>query len=84
MTPPTDSLAAELAAVPPTFIASCISGCHAMDGGPDGPGLAAAARKWIGERMPNRLLAERATETTKASAYNRALADVAKALGLEP
>ena len=42
-----DSLATELEAVPPTLIASCISGCHTMDGGPDGPALAAAAREWV-------------------------------------
>ena len=51
---------------------------------PDYPALAAAARKWVNQNMPNRLLAEWATETEKASAYNHALADVAKALGLEP
>ena len=70
-----DSLASELEAVLPTLIASCISGCHVMDGGPDGPALAAAARKWMREQLPP-------PEGTHEPEYNRAIADVARRLGL--
>ena len=70
-----DSLATELEAVPPTRIATCISGCHVMDGGPDGPALAAAARKWMREQLPP-------PEGTHEPEYNRAIADVARRLGL--
>ena len=51
---------------------------------PDYPALAAAAREWIKQNMPNRLLAEWARETDHAAGYNHARADVAKALGLKP
>jgi|SRR3990167_649868 len=83
VTPPTDSLATELAAVPAMRIASCISGCHTIDGGPDGPALAVAARKWMRQQLPNRLLAEFARESDHVQGFNDAIASVALMLGLE-
>lgn len=86
MTQP-DSLEATLLAVPPRRIATCISGCHTDDGGPDGPALAAAARKWIREQMPKILfetVVRAGWESGIVKAYNEALADVRRALGLEP
>ena len=50
------------------------SGHHAC--WPDYPALAAAARKWIGERIPQR--------TLTGFAYDSALLDVMQALGLKP
>lgn len=82
-----DSLAAALLAVPPRRIVTCISGCHTENGGADGPALAAAARKWMWEQLPReaRLVADMSRhEVSARSGYNNALADVAKALGLEP
>ena len=76
-----DSLEAALRYVPPLEYFDALGN---RDVEIDYPALAAAARKWVNQNMPNRLLAEWATETEKASAYNHALADVAKALGLEP
>ena len=42
----------------------------------DGPGLAAAAREWMRERIPQR--------TLTGFSYDNALLDVMQALGLEP
>jgi len=74
-----DSLATELEAVPPTRIATCISGCHTMDGGPDGPALAAAAREWVANHQPE---VPDVGLPEYERGYRCALADMAKALGL--
>ena len=54
---------------------------------PDPPALAAAAREWMRERMPHRSTIEdwRCLPVIPSTleVYNIALADVAKALGLE-
>ena len=52
---------------------------------PDYPALAAAAREWIKQNMPMPFEIRPAFgwEESRSAGYNRALADVAKALGLE-
>jgi len=49
---------------------------------PDPPALAAAARKWIKQSVPGEVTASWALDLDENRGYNRALADVAKAVGL--
>ena len=96
MTPPTDSLEAALRAVPlvcrdcgePATDARPLV-CSVMslhDSVADYAALAAAARKWVKENMPMPFESRPSVwwdAGSRYAGYNRALADVAKALGLE-
>ena len=82
MTPPTDTLETALRAVALTQIATCASGCHTEAGGPDYAALAAAAREWVQRMMPLPFVGHPGCAAPGAGAYNMALADVARKLGL--
>ena len=89
MTPPTDSLEDALLQVPWVHAPICNPLAHRNymgDGAwcipvPDGPALAAAARKWMRQHFPTPMHSDQGTESL---AYNNALETVARALGLEP
>ena len=93
MTPPTDSLETALRVVPLVCrdcgepatdarpIVCTVASVH--DSVADYRALAAVARAWARERIPSAVTIRLAVDRREARAYNAALADVAKALGLE-
>ena len=93
MTPPTDSLETALRVVPLVCrdcgepatdarpIVCTVASVH--DSVADYRALAAVARAWARERIPSAVTITLAVDRREARAYNAALADVAKALGLE-
>jgi len=84
MIPPTDSLEVALRAVPCVICGADGAVRHREhDWSPRLPTLAAAARKWARERIPSGVTITLAVDRREARAYNAALTDVAKALGLE-
>ena len=93
MSRPTDSLEAAFRAVPLVCrdcgvsstparrIVCSVASVH--DSVADYRALAAVARAWARERIPSAVTITLAVDRREARAYNAALTDVAKALGLE-